>query len=159
MSLSHSFFVLFSGCIQSFIIEGFLYDTKGILPHIDAIISSFLLNPLIDGSVDSISTTNDAVGIIVTVDSPFNKNPTVNITRTAPLRQYFGKNKESTICARSLHQSLIERYVYATGSGRGTVGTPRRFVYDVLLYSIKSFYRIHLYDVILHIQTNCSTKS
>ena len=142
MSLSHRLFVSFSGCIQSFIIEGFLNDTKGILPHIDAIISSFLLNPLIDGSVDSISTTNEAVGIIVTVDSPFNKNPTVNITRTAPLRQYFGKNKESTICA-SLHQSLIERYVYASGSGRGTVGTPRRFVYVVLLCSIKSFYRIY----------------
>ena len=65
---------------------------------------------------------NSKHGIKLSVDKPLNNNECLNIHRPAVLRQYFGKEMETT-------NDVIERYTYGSGSGTTSVGMdPNNYV-------------------------------
>ena len=62
-------------------------------------------------------------GIHVTMDSPYGKNPLLNIYRPSVLRQYYGQDMSIIDSCQTL------RYTYGNGSGSNTCGIdPSRFM-------------------------------
>jgi len=60
-------------------------------------------------------------GIVLTVDSCYGNEPTINIHRKSYLRQYYGLDRAE---CQPINTEGVFRYTYGTGSGSTTVGTP-----------------------------------
>ena len=71
------------------------------------------------------SPLNSNNGIRLSLDTPLNNPPMLNILRPAVLRQYYGLNVEE----KELPKYGIPRYTYGSGTGTSTVGRdPNNFV-------------------------------
>ena len=57
-------------------------------------------------------------GIHATIDTPYGKNPMMNVYQPHVLRQYFSKNVDTKPCK----DGYIYRYSYGTGTGSNTLG-------------------------------------
>ena len=64
------------------------------------------------------SPINSKEGIKLSLDTPLNNPPSLNILRPAVLRQYFGKN----LPGNNVLRNEIKRYTYGSGSGTSSVG-------------------------------------
>ena len=71
------------------------------------------------------SQLNSINGIRLSLDTPLNNPPMLNILRPAVLRQYYGLNVKDTFKSND----GVERYTYGSGTGTSTVGIdPNNFV-------------------------------
>ena len=120
------------GAMKSVLLEGVNKDEPEILSLAGLIIKRLLLSPI---GIPSHMTD----GVIVTVDAPFNRFPRINFFRRAVLRQYYGKDitANETSSGSTVGRFSVMRWLYGTGTGRGTVGTPKRQVH-LLFYSLRN---------------------
>ena len=120
------------GAIKSVLLEGVYEDEPEILSLAGLVIERLLLSPI---GIPSHMTD----GVIVTVDTPFNRFPGINLFRRAVLRQYYGKDitANETSSGSTDGRFSVMRWLYGTGTGRGTVGTPKRQVH-LLFHSLRN---------------------
>ena len=91
------------------------------------------------------SDINSSNGIRLSLDTPLNNPPMLNILRPAVLRQYYSLNIEH------LHSDInsVRRYTYGSGTGTSSVGMdPRNFVTRVMSEEM-SYLSKELHDLLL----------
>ena len=100
--------------IQSFIFEEFLHQNPGL----DAMIVKFL-GDLFENEFRY--PWSPGMGIVITLDKPYNKNPQVNVHRPSYILQYFSREPERSETDKP---ETVLRFTYGTGSGKTTKGIP-----------------------------------
>ena len=81
------------------------------------------------------SPLNSINGIRLSLDTPLNNPPMLNILRPVVLRQYYGLNVKDV----STQNNSVERYTYGSGTGTSTVGiNPNNFVTREMTEDMKS---------------------
>jgi hypothetical protein len=100
--------------IQSFIFEEFLHQNPGL----DAMIVKFL-GDLFENEFRY--PWSPGMGIVITLDKPYNKNPQVNVHRPSYILQNFSREPERS---KTDKPETVLRFIYGTGSGKTTQGIP-----------------------------------
>ena len=87
------------------------------------------------------SDINSTDGIRLSLDTPLNNPPMLNILRPAVLRQYYSLNIEHLYS----DINIIRRYTYGSGTGSSSVGMdPRNFVTKVMSEEMSSCQRSYM---------------
>ena len=100
--------------IQSFIFDEFLHQNPGL----DAMIVKFL-GDLFKNEFRY--PWSPGMGIVITLDKPYNKNPQVNVHRPSYIRQNFSREPDGL---ETDDPETVLRFTYGTGSGKTTHGIP-----------------------------------
>lgn len=104
--------------IKSVCFEKFLEHNKDLIKYILELVDLLFLQ-------DAGGPEETSKGLSLSADSPRSNCPTLNYLRKAPTRQLFGEVVTRYDPLKDTPQGYTEIYIYGSGSGKSTVGTPK----------------------------------